>query len=323
MESEINVKLIEEIRYYIKLKTGKLYFKHIRQTPDNIIVTCPFHKDGQERKPSATIRVTTSEKTIPGMFKCFTCGEAMPLDRVLQHILGDLYNEDEIESKFGLQTMAVHNTLQKEQNLVLFHIPKENYVEESVLQNFRYYHDYLKSRNITEEVARIYDIGFDKFNNHITFPLRDIYKNCVGIGRRDISRKVYRYPTGLTKPLYGVYELDKFIRYLYVVEGPFNLWSLKGWGKQGVALLGTGTESQYKELLNIECKGYVLALDPDDAGRNGTYKLGKYLMQHKKYNIYVALLPDGKDVNDLNEDEFRNTEIVSFNEWIRIYKMEE
>lgn len=69
----IDETLIKDIRDYLKIKTGKWYFKHIRTTPDNIQVTCPFHKDGQENKPSATIRTTEGEKTYIGNFHCFTC----------------------------------------------------------------------------------------------------------------------------------------------------------------------------------------------------------------------------------------------------------
>ena len=70
---EIDEDLIKSIRDYLKLKTGKLYFKHIRPMPDNIQITCPFHKDGQESKPSATIRKTEGPNTYIGNFHCFTC----------------------------------------------------------------------------------------------------------------------------------------------------------------------------------------------------------------------------------------------------------
>ena len=104
-EDIINTALIEDIRDYLKLKTGKLYFKHIRAMPDNIQVTCPFHKDGQENKPSATIRVTASDRAAPGLFSCFTCHEAMMIDEMVAKILGNLYNEDEVEAKLGLKSM--------------------------------------------------------------------------------------------------------------------------------------------------------------------------------------------------------------------------
>lgn len=59
-----------------------------------------------------------------------------------------------------------------------------------------------------------------------------------------------------------------YIETVMYVSGPFNLWSLTQWKRQGVALLGTGTQNQYKQLLELDCKNYILALDPDEAGRN-------------------------------------------------------
>lgn len=85
-----------------------------------------------------------------------------------------------------------------------------------------------------------------------------------------------------------------------------------------MALLGTGTDYQYEQLLKISCEGYVLALDPDEAGIKGTYKLGEFLQQHNKRNINVSLIPYGKDVNDLQEEEFKNTQVVTFNQWKKL-----
>ena len=104
----IDEKLLIDIRNYLKMKTGIYYFKDIRKTPDNLQVTCPYHKGGQERKPSATIRITPSNRTTIGMFHCFTCDESKPLDIVIKDLLGPLYDEDEVESLKG-QAAAVDN----------------------------------------------------------------------------------------------------------------------------------------------------------------------------------------------------------------------
>lgn len=123
----------------------------------------------------------------------------------------------------------------------------------------------------------------------------------------------------MSKPVYGIYELSQFLRYVFVCEGPFNVWSLKGWGKEAVGLLGTGTEGQFNELLTINCDGFVLALDPDNAGVKGTYKLGNFL-RSRHIKVMVTLIPEGKDINDLTLDEFRQVEVVTFQEWIIINK---
>ena len=177
------------------------------------------------------------------------------------------------------------------------------------------------NRNISIDTANVYDIGYDELNRHITFPIRDVYKNCIGIGRRSIDMKQYLYPPGMIKPLYGVYELPNMVRHLWVVEGPFNLWSLYEYGKTGIALLGTGTSHQYYELIKLNCDDYVLALDPDDAGRKGISKLGTFLLNNTNKKIYVALLPNGRDVNDLSCEEFKTVPIVTLKEWGTLFNV--
>ena len=311
----IDEQLIVDLRQYLLSKTGILYFSRVKNTPKDLMVSCPFHKGGQERKPSCGIKKQTDNFGSIGTVHCFSCGVTTNIDLMVQQLLGVLYNEDEVETRFKLKSMLAQSVLNTS-NIQLFNIPnKSSGTQESVLRNYRMYHPYLQQRGITQDVAKLYDIGFDDYNNQITFPIRDINKNVVGIGRRSITHKKYYYPMGMVKPLYGIYELPRFIRYLWIVEGPFNLWSLRGWNKPGVALLGTGTENQYKQLLNVPCEGYVLALDPDEAGMKGTYKLGEFLLNNHKYNINVSLIPTGKDVNDLQEDEFKNIQVVSYKQW--------
>ena len=238
----------------------------------------------------------------------------------MKEILGSAYNENEVEAKFNLQVLVVQQTLHMEQ-APLFELPDDiKPISNSLLQKFRVYHPYLESRGISEATAHIYDIGYEDENKHIIFPIRDVYNRCIGVGRRSILQKEYFYPQNMVKPLYGVYELERPVRFLWVVEGPFNLWSLYEWDKQAVALLGTGTRLQYNQLLQIECDGYVLALDPDNAGRNGTYKLGEFLLYNNK-KVFVADLPDGKDVNDLTRDEFENNlSVLDYGLWKNTYK---
>lgn len=317
----IDEKLITDLRQYILSKTGILYFGRIKNTPKDLMVSCPFHKQGQERKPSCGIKKITDENGVAGTVHCFSCGVTTNIDLMVQQILGPLYNQAEVESMFKLKLLVAQSVLNSKPKTNLFKLPDKNTVTESTLRTYRVYHPYLQQRGITKEVAEIYDIGYDSFNKQITFPIRNINKKVIGIGRRSILHKKYYYPMGMVKPLYGVYELPKFIRYLWIVEGPFNLWSLKVWNKTGVALLGTGTENQYKQLLNIDCLGYVLALDPDEAGIKGTYKLGEFLLNNNKHNINVSLIPFGKDVNDLQEEEFKNISVVTYKQWKKLNQL--
>ena len=49
----------------------------------------------------------------------------------------------------------------------------------------------------------------------------------------------------------------------------------------------------------------MLALDPDDAGRSGIDRMKNSLLKSGKM-VSVLNIPDGKDVNDLSEEEFNS-----------------
>lgn len=198
----INEEYLKDIRTYIKRKTGKYYFKNIRTTSKNLIVTCPFHKEGQENKPSANISISSNETVAEGLFHCFTCGKSLMLPQVLKELLGDLYNEDEVESLFNLSALTFVNVTSEPRDDLKFDIPKELTYESKLLSSYDYYHEYLIQRGINEDTAKKYSIGYDANNRQITFPIRDIKRYCVGIGRRGIDKKMYRYPDGFVKPLY-------------------------------------------------------------------------------------------------------------------------
>lgn len=198
----INEQYIIDIRNYIKNKTGILYFKDIKKVQDNIMVTCPFHKGGQENRPSASIRITNSDRALEGLFHCFNCGESMMLPQVVEHLLGSLYDKDEVESLFGFETLQVQAVFQESKRTIELIIPEEPKYDTEQLKQYDFYHEYLAKRGINESTAKKYSLGFDSVNKQITFPIRTKERYCIGIGRRSIEKKFYSYPSNMTKPLY-------------------------------------------------------------------------------------------------------------------------
>lgn len=198
----INEKYIIDLRTYIQQKTGILYFKNVRQTTDNLIVTCPYHKEGQENKPSASIRTNSNNNVSEGLLHCFTCGKSAMLPQVVEDLLGNLYDANEVNTLFNLQDLTIQAVFKDDNSSVKFTIPKELNYESNLLKRYNYYHEYLVKRRIDESTAVKYSIGFDEINNQITFPIRDINRYCIGIGRRSIDKKFYSYPEGMIKPLY-------------------------------------------------------------------------------------------------------------------------
>lgn len=319
---QIDEELLTNIRNYVLAKTNKHYLGRIKSTTDDIMVSCPYHKGGQEQKPSMGIKRHNDDKSVAGTCHCFACKVTTNLYEMLKYMLGDQFDADEVESRFEIQTTLARETIKKENDIGFeWKLPvRENRIKYEDIKYYKSYHPYYAKRHITESTVDYYDLGFDSKNQCILFPLRDSNGNCVCFGSRSINQKEYRYPLGVEKPLYGVFELPIIYRNIWVVEGPFNLWSLYQYGKSGVAMLGTGTQLQYDEMLKLNCQDFVLALDGDSAGRNGTLKLGKFLSKNFK-SVYVALVPNGQDINDMTEEQFRNMNILTFNEWRNFYRM--
>lgn len=319
---EINEDLIVELKNYIFSKTYKNYFGRIKQTASDVMVSCPYHKGGQEQKPSMGIKRHTDDSGVAGTCHCFTCKVKTNLYEMIKYTLGDTFNADEVEAKFQIQTSLVSESIKRENDIGFEWKPaiREVGLKRENIKYFKGYCDYYAKRNISPETVDYYDLGFDKQNNCIVFPLKNAMGDGICFGSRSIVGKEYKYPYKLEKPLYGVYELPIIYRNVWVVEGPFNLWSLYQYGKSAVALLGTGTKKQYADLLKLRCNEFVLALDGDSAGRSGTLKLGKHLISNNK-NVYVALVPNGQDINDMSEEQFRNMMVVTFDEWKNIYRM--
>ena len=64
---ELNlIDIIKELKE--QLAINQIYlFNTIKELPEDLMVSCPFHKEGQERKPSCGIRKED------GWVHCFTC----------------------------------------------------------------------------------------------------------------------------------------------------------------------------------------------------------------------------------------------------------
>ena len=164
-------------------------------------------------------------------------------------------------------------------------------------------------RGLTEEIIEKYDIGYDKYNDCVTFPVRDMNGTCIFLAKRSVKSKFFVLPSGRNKPLYGVYELNYNKPDIYICESFFNALTLIKWGYNAIALMGTGSNYQYDLINSLPFRAIHLCLDGDTAGRIGAKKLLQEIGFHKI--VYNHILPEGKDVNDLEEEEFNKLKVES------------
>jgi len=315
------LQVLNELKVQLELN-GILRFAEFKVGPRNIQFNCPIHNDGQERKPSCGISTVNKEEVPAGTVHCFTCGYTASLEQMIS----DCFGKDD-DGAFGKEwliknflTISIEN--RKDIILDLERGNNRNitkYVSEEELDSYRYYHPYMYKRRLTNEVIEQFDVGYDdhfelkdKFGKVksvlrcLTFPVRDVNGNTLFIARRSVDIKFFHYPEGVDKPIYGLYELPKDANEIIVCESVLNTLTCYTYGKPSVALLGLGTEYQYDQLRKLPCRKIITALDPDGAGYRATERLKKALKGNKLVTSYV--LPEGKDVNDLEKEEFEKLE---------------
>lgn len=326
------MEILTELRTQLHLNGYQLLEK-MSDTVDNIMVTCPYHKGGQERRPSAGIRKTD------GQFHCLACGETHSLQEMITHCFG---HDEDIVGAFGwnwlLKNFATLNVEERKDvkvNMERVHISVENglvvgknqsgnhvlgavdtgidtvYVSESELDKYRYYHKYMYKRGLTDEVIEIFDIGYDEDTGCITFPVRDIQGRTLFVARRSVNTKYFNYPSGAEKPLYGLFELYQqgdFPSEVIVCESMLDALSFWTIGRFAVALNGLGTALQYKQLQDLPCRKLILCTDMDDAGMQARKNIRKNV---KRKLITEYMLPAGrKDANECTKEELRDVEEV-------------
>lgn len=300
---DILTELVSQLR-----ANGSQLISKQRNSGDHIQITCPYHSDGMERKPSAGIRKSD------GVFHCFACGEVHSLQEVISHCFG---HYDDLVGKWGWQwllrnfaTVEVEERkdvdLDFSRNSVVRNrsVRRNQFVTEEELDKYRYTHPYLYKRGMTDEIIELFDLGWDSDMQAITFPVRDVHGNCLFIARRSVKTKFFHYPSLSEKSVYGLYELyslDKFPDEIWITESMIDALRLWGVGIYACALNGLGSNNQYKQLSNMPCRVFVLATDMDTAGLNARQNIRKNV---KNKLFMQVFLPNGrKDIGECTDEE--------------------
>lgn len=314
-------------------KLSSLNYVRLHKRRDNwYSIYCPFHNDGNERRASFGVSVVAEYRNgveYPlGFCHCFTCGYAKPLEEFISDILskhgvpmtGKEWLSDNVEgydseSEFeyllpdGLMS-SIYNKYALD-NISSKLNESVTYVSEDELATYRYVVPYMYERKLTDEIIDKYDIGFDpnfippgrvRKVPCITFPVRDKEGRTLFLCRRSIQGKMYNYPEGVIKPVYGIDMIPKGTRSVIVCESCINALTCVVYGYAAVALLGTGNTYQMRQLKELGVQEFILAFDGDDAGRRATERFKKNLKSVSV--IWTIPIPEGKDVNDLTKEEF-------------------
>lgn len=316
------IEILQIIRERVLLEQGRHILRKIKRSGNNIMVCCPVHSDGQEKKPSCGISTVERKGHPAGTFNCFSCEEKGTFELFVAKCFGR--NDASWGQKWLIDNFITGETYERpdisldfNRNNVFKKIEKPKYITEEELSKYRYYHPYMWERKLTPEIVEKYDIGYQKDfrfeykengitkflapQEVLTFPVKDEKGNCLFVSRRAIHNKTFFLPLNIEKPVYGIYELPENCKTVVICESVFNALTCVAYGIPAVALFGTGNFYQHEILNKLPIRQYIIGLDPDRAGNTGTQKL----KQNLKNKILTKLnIPVGKDINDLSKEEF-------------------
>lgn len=336
--SEIHVPVLEilqELRSELISDNIEL-LKDIKDGPANVMITCPFHNNGQEKRPSMGV------KKDGGIAHCFTCGEVVDFTELISYCVNGTkssqYGTNWLLNRyrdFAFETIKSQLQLNEfrgkerdklivakcrgehsDVNIATGKRESKHFVSETELDSYRWTHPYWAKRGIIdEEIIEIFDLGYDKKTDCITFPVRDINGNCEFVARRSVRTKFFQYPPGVSKPLYGLYELmllykKKFfigrnkLTSIILCESMIDcilLWQSK---HPALALNGLGNDRQFKQLMELPVRHIILATDNDEAGQKARDRIKKYV--HNKIFSEIVFPENIKDIGECSREQVDN-----------------
>lgn len=295
-------------------------------------IYCPFHNNGNERKPSFGIlikqEVRNGQRYPEGWSHCFTCGHVSTLPELITKILEsrsisksgiDWLVENipgfspELEFEYLVPQDMMESVSSK---FAVDYIQKatqvsQTFVSEEELASYRFTVPYMYERKLTDEIIEKFDVGVDMNwippgrKNPVpclTFPVRDKQGRTLFFCRRSIEGKLFNYPEGVTKPLYGIDMIPNGCKSVVICESVINALTCWTWGYPAVALLGTGNSLQVQQLKELGVSEFVICMDGDDAGKRATNRLKRALMRNAI--VWCIEMIPGKDVNAIDKDTF-------------------
>lgn len=294
-------------------------------TGSDVMVTCPFHKGGHERKPSCG--VSLKEKKTPdrtyeaGTVHCYTCGYTADFPTFIKDLLGLGTAMDGFRWLVGKYNYSVNDREEISMNYLRGKEETESCVDEEEVEE---YHrnlmkskramDYLRGRAIIPDVMEIYKLGYDPLDDVVLFPVYSrggkvlLYKSRSLKGKRFFNSK----DVDKTAAVYGLYQtLEAEMpddTEIWITESEIDALSLISRGYLAWALMGSDfSDRQCREFLKTPYRKFVIATDNDEAGRKGARRIKDKLIPYGFRFYNLKWLTDKKDVNELIQaygDEF-------------------
>ncbi len=262
---------------------------------DDLIVYCPYHNN--HRTPAGEV---SKER---GVFYCFSCNTAAPLERLVMKVTGRTFFEamrliksKEVDSSIVDQ---VSKAFDKKPDFVMFDELLVARLNQAANNSDRA-QKYLRYRDIAQSI-NTHSLGYSESQDMVTVPVHSPDGMLLGFVARSIEGKSFKNSPGLpkSKTLFNIHRV-KSKPFVFVVESSFDALRLSQQGIPAVATLGAGVSKAQIKLLDQYFNSVYAIPDADAAGAEMVEKLKKGLGS----KVVSINLPTGaKDVGDLTNDQ--------------------
>lgn len=295
---------------------------------ENISVPCPIHqtKDGAP----FSINVTT------GVWQCFTCHKVGSLPKLLR-ILGLSKNRIDAELADIRDELAANKKHVEWRKQARWQSQDpflaSPILPEALLKPYEWCPLKLVEDGFDQQWLHWLDIGFDRINQRIMYPIRDLYGNLAGMSGGAVTKgtypkyKVYqgRHVDPFTSKMigsdYGPWFDEQFPDYLFhnrnylwnydqvypriffgkekqdliIVEGfKACIWLLQHGWLNTVALMGSSMSDHQRNLIHrFDCR-VILFLDNDVPGRDATDDIARRI-RHFQPGVLIAQYPTAEE----------------------------
>lgn len=172
----------------------------------------------------------------------------------------------------------------------------------SILEPYKFRHPYLGQRGISEDVQRMFRIGYDKQSKAVTIPWFTADGRLANIKYRRTDSKIFWYQKG-GMPLRGlIYGIEHVYRRrdtgVVLVEGEVDALYLWTAGYSAIAIGGSAFTTEKADLIKRSpIERLLLATDNDDVGR----KIREDVKQKLTGYIEIADVEIPEQYKDVNE----------------------
>lgn len=275
-----------------------------------IMVRCPFHGGGLERTPSCSV------SRVKPVFFCHGCSTGGPIGKFLRQIGAP----SDIAKSAAEKVAYDYSEYGDGKSSHTIFTGKNPYrgkfiLDDDILDGWRLRPESLYRAGFKERTLRHFEVGVDNAMARVTFPIRNLYGELIGVSGRTMVSGV--------EPRYKIYSAKDLAR--FGVSPDYSTTSIKGavlwhahlvfpicfretspiivcegfkaamWVWQMglhnvVALIGAHLTKLQAELLARTASEVTLFLDNNEAGHKGTHAAGRLLVS--KNIVKVATYPD-------------------------------